>query len=173
MQGDANTVLTDLCLNRRWSRHRAVLFLDPYGMQVDWQTIEAVAATKAIDMWLLFPLGVAVNRLLRKDGQIPDAWAARLDSLFGTETWRQTFYAASEQGDLFEEGLCATKTADFDAIGAFFVERLKTVFPGVADRPLALCNSKNVPLYLLCFAAANEKGAPTAVKIAQNILARG
>jgi three-Cys-motif partner protein len=173
MQGDANTVLSDLCLNRRWSQHRAVLFLDPYGMQVDWQTIEAVAATEAIDMWLLFPLGVAVNRLLRKDGQIPDAWAARLDSLFGTETWRQTFYAASEQGGLFEEGLCATKTADFDAIGAFFVERLKTVFPGVADRPLALCNSKNVPLYLLCFAAANEKGAPTAVKIAQHILARG
>jgi three-Cys-motif partner protein len=173
MQGDANTVLTDLCLNRRWSQHRAVLFLDPYGMQVDWRTIEAVAATKAIDMWLLFPLGVAVNRLLRKDGQIPEAWASRLDGLFGTEAWRQAFYAASEQGDLFEEGLCPTKTADFEAIGAFFVERLKTIFPGVAERPLALCNSKNVPLYLLCFAAANTRGASTAVKIAQNILERG
>ncbi len=37
-------------------------------MQVDWKTIEAVAATKAIDLWLLFPLGVGVNRLLTRSG---------------------------------------------------------------------------------------------------------
>jgi len=27
-----------------------------------------------------------------------------------------------------------------------------------------------VPIYLLCFAAANERGAPTAVKIAQEVM---
>lgn len=31
-------------------------------------------------------------------------------------------------------------------------------------------NSKNVPLYLLCFAAGNPRGGPIAVKIAQDIL---
>ena len=41
--------------DKDWSLHRAVLFLDPYGMQVEWATIEAVAKTKAIDLWLLFP----------------------------------------------------------------------------------------------------------------------
>jgi hypothetical protein len=35
-----------------------VLFLDPYGMQVDWTTIEAIARTKAIDLRVLFPLGI-------------------------------------------------------------------------------------------------------------------
>src|SRR5215211_10584 len=45
---DANTFLKDLCLNRAWSSHRAVLFLDPYGMQVTWDTIEAIAKTQAI-----------------------------------------------------------------------------------------------------------------------------
>jgi len=50
------------------------------------------------------------------------------------------------------------------------VDRLKTVFTKVAEKPLPLLNSKHVPLYLLCFAAGNPKGAPTAVKIAQNIL---
>ncbi len=44
------------------------------------------------------------------------------------------------------------------------------VFEQVADNPLLHYNSKNVPLYLLCFAAGNPKGAPTAVKIAQHIL---
>jgi hypothetical protein len=33
-----------------------------------------------------------------------------------------------------------------------------------------LLNSQNTPLYLLCFASANPKGAPTAIKIAQHIL---
>ena len=32
-------------------------------MQVDWSTFEAIAATKAIDLWILFPLGQAANRL--------------------------------------------------------------------------------------------------------------
>jgi hypothetical protein len=49
IQGDANDVIQELSA-RNWRSHRAVLFLDPYGMQVEWKTIEAVAATKAIDM---------------------------------------------------------------------------------------------------------------------------
>jgi hypothetical protein len=33
-----------------------------------------------------------------------------------------------------------------------------------------LRNSRNNPLYLLCFASGNPRGAKTAVKIAQDIL---
>jgi hypothetical protein len=40
----------------------------------------------------------------------------------------------------------------------------------VAESPLSLQNSKGTPIYSLCFAAGNPKGAPTAVKIAQDIL---
>jgi three-Cys-motif partner protein len=68
--GDANQQLRDICA-LSWASRRAVLFLDPYGMQVDWSTIEAVARTKAIDMWLLFPVGIGVNRLLKRDADIP------------------------------------------------------------------------------------------------------
>jgi three-Cys-motif partner protein len=33
-QGDANIEIRDLCdKDKNWSLHRAVLFLDPYGMQ--------------------------------------------------------------------------------------------------------------------------------------------
>ena len=52
----------------------------------------------------------------------------------------------------------------------YFIDRLRSIFPGVAENPLQLRNSKNVPLYLLCFAAGNAKGAPIAVEIAQNVL---
>lgn len=86
LRGDANDRIQELC-DKDWPKHRAVLFLDPYGMQVEWKTIEAVARTRPIDMWLLFPLGIGVNRLLTKSGEIPPSWRSRLDLLLGTTDW--------------------------------------------------------------------------------------
>ena len=68
---DANKYLKDLC-RKRWKTHRALVFLDPYGMQVEWTTIESIAETQAIDLWILFPLGT-VNRLVKNDGEIRPA----------------------------------------------------------------------------------------------------
>jgi three-Cys-motif partner protein len=117
------------------------------------------------------PLGVAVNRMLRRDANISAAWQKRLDNFFGATDWREAFYRTSSHTDLFGDTETRTeKIADFDAISRYFVARLKTLFPGVAPNPLPLCNSANTPLYLLCFAAANPRGAKLAVKIAQHVL---
>jgi three-Cys-motif partner protein len=64
--GDANSVLKAWCQERNWKKERAVVFLDPYGMQVEWSTIEALAATKAIDLWYLFPLGIGTASYSRR-----------------------------------------------------------------------------------------------------------
>src|SRR5207248_10863849 len=81
------------CRSNDWSRWRAVVFLDPYGMQVEWPTIEAIATTRAIDVWILFPLGMGANRLLtRKLEDIPDVWRRSLDRIFGTNEWQNRFY---------------------------------------------------------------------------------
>jgi three-Cys-motif partner protein len=169
-QGDANEVLKHWCRQTDWQRHRAVVFLDPYGMQVDWATIEAVAATKAIDLWLLFPLGVAVNRLLTKNKPPPRKWADALTRFFGNEEWTREFYPKKKERTLFGEEETERKAVNFERIGRFFLKRLKSVFAQVAPNPLILSNSKGVPIYLLCFATGNPKGAPTAVKIAKDIL---
>ena len=60
--------------------------------------------------------------------------------------------------------------ASLERIGRYFVDRLKAIFPGVAERPAVLSNSKGSPLYLFCFAAANEKGGPIALRIAEHLL---
>jgi three-Cys-motif partner protein len=140
-------------------------------MEVEWKTIEVIAQTQAIDLWILFPLGQAVNRLLTKK-RIPEGTlAGRLNKFFGTDDWKEAFYKKEyQQTYLFDLEPVAVKTAGFDSIGKYFINRLKSLFINVADNPLPLCNSKNVPTYLLCFAASNPKGAPIAVKIAQHIL---
>ena len=171
IQSDANEYLKNLC-GKNWIKYqrRAVLFLDPYGMEVEWDTIAAIANTQAIDLWILFPLGIAVNRLLKRDGDVDTTVRHKLDRFFGTTDWYNTFYETVSNPTLFGEEMVIQKTSDFQSIGQYFVERLQTVFTGVANNPLPLYNSRNNPLYLLCFAAGNPKGAPTAVRIAQDIL---
>jgi three-Cys-motif partner protein len=168
-QGDANQQIQQIC-RPKWASHRAVLFLDPYGMQVEWETVEAVAATKAIDLWLLFPLGIGVNRLLTTSGDIPESWRRRLNMLLGTENWYDDFYKVETRRTLFGGEQERVVKATMSTIGRYFVDRLKTVFPGVADEPGVLRNSANNPLYLLCFAAGNERGAPVALRIANHLL---
>jgi three-Cys-motif partner protein len=52
VNAEATNYLDDLCQNKNWKSHRAVLFLDPFGMQVTWKTITAIAKTGAVDLWL-------------------------------------------------------------------------------------------------------------------------
>jgi three-Cys-motif partner protein len=169
---DANSYLLRWCRSTDWRMTRAVVFLDPYGMQIEWPLLDCLAKTKAVDLWILFPLGVAVNRILTKNTLPPGVWANALTRLFGTNDWQEIFYPRREQLTLFGVEEIKTKKADFSSISNYFISRLKTIFTAVAPNPLLLTNSKNNPLYLLCFAAGNPKGAPTAIKIAQDILLR-
>ncbi|PXF59287.1 MAG: hypothetical protein C4B58_04010 [Deltaproteobacteria bacterium] len=170
---DANSWIIDRCNNYKWQNNRAVLFLDPYGMQVNWETIKAIANTEAIDLWYLFPFGIGVNRLLKKDaGNMPISWEAKLNSIFGTTDWKEAFYSETLETTLFGNETKTVKDADFNKISKFIVKRLKSIFAGVAENPLLLRNSKNNPLYLLYFASGNPVGAKTAIKIAQDILKR-
>ena len=168
LRKDANDYLKDLC-RKSWKSHRALVFLDPYGMQVDWKTIESIAQTQAIDLWILFPLGT-VNRLLKRNGEIRPSLRERLDLFFGEPDWYDVFYQIAEQISFFDEEQWQKTGNIFTAIEQYFIKRLQGIFKDVATNPLPLRNSKNVPLYLLCFAAGNPRGGPIAVKIAQDIL---
>ena len=169
LNGEANEEIRRLC-GKNWDNHRAVLFLDPYGMQVEWETIEAVAKTKCIDLWVLFPLGMGANRLLTRSGEIPESWRERLNVLLGTDDWYDKFYKVTKTSDLFwdEQGLVGKAT--MGTIGRYFNERLKTVFSGVSETPGILWNSRNNPLYLLCFAVGNEHAKNIALRVANHLL---
>lgn len=170
IHGDANEELNKLCGAWDARTQRAVLFLDPYGMQVEWTTIEAIAETASIDLWILFPLGIGVNRLLTRSGDIPSSWRERLNLLLGTDDWFTAFYKVEPQENLFGEVEWAVIKQKVDVIGGYFVDRLKSIFPGVAAEPKILRNSRNSPIYLLCFAAANPRGKDIALRIAGHLL---
>jgi len=70
---EANEHLRKWCAGTDWNKTRAVVFLDPYGMQAEWATIAAMGATQGIDLWILFPLGVGANRLLWMGVSVEDS----------------------------------------------------------------------------------------------------
>jgi three-Cys-motif partner protein len=168
IQGDANAELMRFTRNN-WRFKRAVVFLDPYGVDVEWSTIKAIAGTRSIDLWVLFPLAMGVGRMVTKSGHIPDPWAAHLDRIFGTSEWREAFYYSNTREGLFGPETQIEK-APMVNIGKYYNERLGTVFAGVASNPAILYNSKNSPLYLLCFAVGNLRGKPLALRLANQIL---
>jgi three-Cys-motif partner protein len=156
INADANETIARICRSTNWSNARGVVFLDPYGLQVSWDTLQAIGRTGALDVWILFPSGLGLNRLLKKDGHIPPEWQETLDRSLGTGEWRSAFYKGEEIADLFEGKRQRTiKDADAVKLERYYLERLKTIFPFVWNKVVRLTNSKGQTMYLLCFASAN------------------
>lgn len=168
---DANEAIQRICRTHDWTFDRAALFLDPYGMQVTWETMQAVAETEAMDVWVLYPSGMGMNRLITNSGEIAPEWQETLDRFLGCSDWRTAFYRVTERTDLFgETTVDLIKEAGTQKFEAFFLNRLKTIFAKVAPETLPLKSTRNQVMYLLCFACANPKGADIAVKIASSVI---
>jgi three-Cys-motif partner protein len=165
-QNDANAAISDWCKQRNWKKDRAVVFLDPFGMQVNWETVKLLGGTEGIDLWYLFPF---IARLLKHDGNIEETWRNRLDTLFGTDDWYSFFYKRAVETDLFGSYEITQRDATAANIQQYIKDRLETCFAEVAPS-LILRNSKQSPLFALCFAASNKRGAPIALRIASSIL---
>ncbi len=166
---EANKFLRGWCASTDWKSWRAVVLLDPFAMDVGWETIEALAETKGVDLWWLFSCG-AFNRLLTKGTKPPRKWADALTRVCGTSDWEERFYRTALDEGLFGPMQVEEKISGFAEINFFLRERLKSVFIGVAKQPLYLVNSNNTPLFMLFFAASNPKGAVIATRIANWII---
>ena len=152
-QGDCNQLLKAINSFPWYSNYwRGVIFLDPYAMNLNWDSLSSIANMKVFDVWYLFPIN-ALIRVLRRDGNIPESHKLKLNQVLGTTTWEQEIYKESSQLTLF--GDIDLERASIEKIKTYIFKRLKTIFPGVSANPLTLRNSKNSPLFLLYFAVSN------------------
>jgi len=106
---------------------------------------------------------------LTKSGDIPASWRKRLDLLLGTADWYEEFYNVETTPTLFGDEQELVK-AKMQTIARSFTSRLQSAFAGVVKEPGILRNSVGNPLYLLCFAAGNERGKDIAIRIASHLL---
>lgn len=150
---------------------KALAFLDPFGMQIEWSSIEALK-NLSVDLWILVPTGVIINRLLERniDQQKGLAHAEKLETFFGMKESeiRSLFYTEKQVPTLFgdDETVITKAENSIRKIAQLYVERLKSIFPYVTEDPMVLYNNHSVPIFHLVFAAKNK----TAMKIAQDII---
>jgi three-Cys-motif partner protein len=174
IEGDANSELKRVLAAINWKGTRAVLFLDPYGMEVEWSTLETVAATKCIDVWFLFSLSGLYRQATRDKRSIDDDKRQALNRMLGTTAWEDELYSKETRDGLFGEEMSERRTADVKGLERYVKERLETIFPKVFD-PLPLPIEQRPQRYSLFCAISNAapKAIGLATKAANHILKAG
>ena len=175
LHGDANALVQEICRNTIWRGPktigrgiRGVIFLDPYGMEVSWETVEAIGKTQALDCWYFFPLSGLYRNAPHDPTKLDAGKQASLDRVLGATDWRQCWYEhEARPADIFESQAQAVRRADVDAIERYVKGRLETVFRGAVLDPIRLHHRNGAPLASLFFAVSNPASA--AVKLASDI----
>ena len=164
-QADCNTFLCNAVQSRPefWRRNRAVIFLDPFGMQVPWSTIELLSTTGAIDVLINFPVGMAIQRLLLRSGDFSAKEKQKLDEYFGSSEWFPLLY--KQRRNLWGENQTEKIESSGESLVNWYRGRLKAVFGNVSRAGL-IRNTRKAHLYYLILASPK----PIAAKIANHIL---
>lgn len=164
---DANEQVITLAKAMHQNKNLAsLILLDPFGMQVDWKSIELLKGTRT-DLWILIPTGVIVNRLLDRKGEL--TYIDKLTSFFGKDEsfLKDYFYKKKTVDTLFGEKEIIEKVKKpIEKIAELYIEQLKTIFEYVTEKPLVLYNSRKTPIFHFACASNNS----TAIKIASQII---
>ena len=85
-------MLRNLCASQDCKETRAVVFIDPFGLRINYETLELLGKTKAVDVWYLVPV-FAMYRQVSGDGQINPDGGPRVDAALGTTIWRDVLWS--------------------------------------------------------------------------------
>lgn len=171
--GDCNEVLCRTIVPKLpySSKQRAFVFLDPYGLQVDWETVRELANTRTCDIFVNFSV-MGVTRLLPRDQAPPPEVIDQLNKVMGSTDWINQIYREPSEVQLGLFGSPAEPTSSRETIPAewlasLYTEQLRSLFAYVS-KPVLMRNSTNSVLYALCLASHNQ----TAIKITNDIFKR-
>jgi three-Cys-motif partner protein len=168
VQADCNQKLMALATFMKKNKsYRTLAFIDPFGMSLNWSSIEALKDL-GVDIWILIPTGMGANRLLKTDGNISEAWWNKLESFFGMTKQEidEIFYKRTSVPTLFGEENKVEKQIDsIQKIYSLYETKLKEVFKYVSN-PFIIKNSTNSIMYHFLMATNNK----TALNIADDIV---
>jgi three-Cys-motif partner protein len=173
IQEDANRSIQSAIAWDGWKSARAVLFLDPYGMEVEWATLEAIAKTSAIDVWFLFPLSGLYRQATRKSNKITPDKRAAITRILGTDAWEKELYSDLGQPDIFGDAP-SQRAKDVKGLERYVKRRLETIFPKVFDpKALPIDHGPQRFSLFLCISNSAPKAIGLSTKIANHILKAG
>jgi len=151
-------------------------FLDPDGMELEWQTLKALADHKRgyrsatsekteykVEMWMLFPTSGIMRTLALDQTKVTEVDFARASRLYGSDEWRP-IYERRKAGAL-------TAARARDEYVNLMRWRLERALRYRAAHAFELRNSRG-PLYHMIFATDNEVGTRIMSAIYRNAAAQ-
>lgn len=168
INGDSNQTLLDV-VSKITKYDRCLMFLDPYALELRWDTLEAISKCGVVDLWYLFPLSLI--RLIEKERDITEANKQKVSSILGTEEWFDKLFVESKQLDFFGE--TRFDRVEYSEVLKYIKERFATIFAYVSPDSKMLKNeAKNSPMFLLCFMMTNtsDKAKKLAGKLVKAII---
>jgi len=174
-EGDCNEILlTEVLPQIRWESYkRGLCLLDPYGLHLRWDVIAMAGKSRAIDLFLNFPImDINRNALWTEKDKVSQASRGRMTAFWGDGSWQDVAYRPAQQGNLF--GAAPPEKQGNEVIAGAFRERLKRVagFARVAE-PLPMRNSQGAIVYYLFFASQKEVADQIVTEIFNKYRTRG
>lgn len=149
--GDCNKELSSV-ISKITVRHRCLMFLDPYALELKWETLEKISKCSVVDLWYLFPLSLI--RLMAKDKDITDGNKEKITSILGTEKWLNELFKESTQ--LYFFGNAQYERVEYEKVLEYIKSRFSTLFAYVSLHSKILKNeARNSPMFMLCFMMTN------------------
>lgn len=130
----------------------AFFFLDPEGLELEWQTVEKITRRGRVDLFILIS-GMGVVRCASPRSEITHDAVTRF---YGHERWRAMFN--DDESDLQS----AKGQKRFELAVELYLEGLRGLGYTHVDQFLIATNSRNADLHALVFASRND----VAIKIA-------
>lgn len=184
LSGDANEELKRICQQIPWHgkgsggrQYRGVLFLDPFGMELEFETLTEVAKTRALDLWYLFPTNGILRQLANRKEKIDLHKEGALNRVLGGDWWKDEFYLRdSSHVDLIDDDFeRAMRNVDVDRLEKTFSSRLSAHFGYACEKPRKLyqvIRGRRIQMFSLFFAVSSqdERAIKLARKAADRIL---
>lgn len=145
--GDANRIVDEM-LAVVPTRAPAFSFSDPEGSELEWPTVEAIAAHKArdspfkVEQLILFPTDMGFVRLAPDHPEL-------VTQIYGHDRWRATF-------DRRVAGKITAEQARSEYVRLYGEGLSKLGYRVVLDRQITKSNGS--PMYFLIFATDNDAG---------------
>jgi len=134
---------------------RALCLLDPYGLHLDWNVLEAAGKSRTVDLVLNFPvMDMNRNAIWRNPEVVPEEGINRMTRFWGDESWRNVAY----ENELQLFGPVPKKQANEVIVDAFRNRLINKAGFRYVPEPLPMKNYRNAVVYYLFFGSQQKLG---------------
>ena len=162
--GDCNPILPEFLATFDPANSRGLAFLDPFGMQLTWDTLSTVAGVPGLDVWYWFSLEGVLRQAPRSRVKMTPDKQGSLERILAPTVWQRLYRSTptlfADQG--YEP---SAQRVLWPEVVRVVTSELRTLFAEVLEPRIFY--DKNTPRFALYFAMTNPH--PRARKIATDI----